>query len=466
MRSTGQGLAGSRGRLALGLLTAAATVSLGGIVVYQPLIAAVVVPGLVLLLALLAGARALTPRSDPSLRRWVLGWTLAAFALHLAIGLAIFSSSTLTGYFGPDAHFYSRGALGLFQHWTNRDPMPGVSFFPSGKSGFTYLLGALFVGVGPHPQVGLVVNAAMAAAIIPLLSDATYRHLGRAASRPVPVVATLLPGFLIWGSQLLREAGVYFLMAVAMACATRLIRRASVGPLVVMGAALALLVTFRADVGIVMAGALAVAIAAGRRQSMGGLASGLGTLTLVVALVLGAGLGYSGYQLVTQSNLQKINNIRTDSSNSAASGFLPEASVSTPAQAASYLPKGATFFLLGPAPWQLSGARQLAALPDVAVWWFLLPSLWRGLREARRRRGREVLLYVVPALALTAVLGLFIANFGTTVRERMQVIIILVPLLGLGWSERHPGRQLPVTPEPDWAGHDPATTEPSPVNAH
>ena len=50
------------------------------------------------------------------------------------------------------------------------------------------------------------------------------------------------------------------------------------------------------------------------------------------------------------------------------------------------------------------------------------------------------MLYLLPAFALTLVLALLIANFGTTVRERMQVVVILVPLIGLGWSVRHPSR--------------------------
>jgi hypothetical protein len=82
----------------------------------------------------------------------------------------------------------------------------------------------------------------------------------------------------------------------------------------------------------------------------------------------------------------------------------------------------------------------LSALPDLLVWWFLLPSLWRGVREGWRRRGREVLIYLLPAVAVTVVLTLIVANFGTVIRERMQVVLALLPLIGLGWSVRHPAR--------------------------
>jgi hypothetical protein len=186
---------------------------------------------------------------------------------------------------------------------------------------------------------------------------------------------------------------------------------------------------------------LAVAIAVGRREVAGGLASGLGIAALLFALILGGGLGYKGYRLVTHADLNQVNTIRTDSSHSAASGFLPEASVSSARHAASYVPVGAAYFLLGPAPWQIHNVRQALELPDVLIWWFLLPSLWTGIREARRRRGREVAVYLLPATALTIVLVLIVANFGTAVRERMQLVILLVPLLGLGWSVRHSPRE-------------------------
>ena len=417
---------------------------LGVAIVKEPLVVALVVPGVAVVLIVVAVTRYLTASSDARLRRWVTGWTLAAFAIHLAAGIVILSSPTLISYFGGDATTYSTGALGIFQHWTQGGSLP--TNLPAGKTGFYYMLAALFFTFGVHAQAGMIVNAAMAALVVPLLCDATYRHFGPAAVRAVPVMATLLPGFLIWGSQLLREAGVYFFMAVAINCAVRLLHRTSLTALLMMVGAIALMVTFRADVALVAGGALAIAITVGRRNVGGGLASGLGAVALVLALVLGGGLGYSGYRFVTHASFNQVNNIRADSSQSASSGFLQQGSVSTANHAASYIPLGTTYFMLGPAPWQIRGGRQLFSIPDVLVWWALLPSLWRGIREAKRRRGREIVVYVLPALALTIVLALIIANFGTAVRERMQVVVILVPLIGLGWSVRHPGRAAGQTP--------------------
>jgi hypothetical protein len=424
---------------------------MGALVAYDQATIALVIPALVMALVLVAAVRYLCPAApDGRARSRLLGWTMAAFAVHLAIGLAIWSSTSLTTYLGGDAQTYHSGAVSLLQHWRHVGPLPSL---PSGKEGFFYLLAGLYWAFGSYAAAGLVVNAALAAAVIPILYDVTRRQFGPDAARYVAPIVTLLPGFLIWGSQLLREPAIYFLMAVSLSCAVRLSRRISLGGLVVMTVALALLFTLRADVALLLAGGLVIGIAVGQHDAAGGVAAGFGTAALALTLVLAVGLGYSGYRLVTHTNLQQISDIRTASSTSAASGFLPEAKVSTPAHAAAYLPLGGTYFLLGPFPWQIGSARQLPAVPDALAWWVLLPSLWRGIGEARRRLGRGILVYVLPGVALAVVLSLLVANFGTTVRERMQVILLLVPLVAAGWSVKARSR---AHEEPDVETHHPA----------
>jgi hypothetical protein len=166
-----------------------------------------------------------------------------------------------------------------------------------------------------------------------------------------------------------------------------------------------------------------------------GLAAGLGVLALIAALVLASGFGYSGYQAATGSSLRQAELVRRDLANSANSGFAADTDISTPAQALSFLPQGLLNFLLGPFPWQLGGGRQLLVLPDVLVWWLLLPSVWRGLREARRR-GKASLVLILPAMTTSALLSLVVGNFGTIVRERSQVVILLTPIMAAGLAVR------------------------------
>ena len=71
--------------------------------------------------------------------------------------------------------------------------------------------------------------------------------------------------------------------------------------------------------------------------------------------------------------------------------------------------------------------------------WALVPSLRRGFREARRRRKRSAFILLIPAAIAACMLALLVANFGTVVRERMQVLVLLIPFISLGLVLRnHP----------------------------
>lgn len=371
--------------------------------------------------------------TDAEEARRIARWTAAAFVVHLVLGLVIAHSELLVRSLGPDAFTYDSLARDIVRHWTSDFPLPDV---PSGKDGFYYLLAALYWLFGSHPAAGIAVNATLAAALVPLLTDTTRRLFSPRAARYAGALALLTPGILLWTSQLLKEAPVLFLLALAANCAVRLSERISVGAATVLAGVTALLFTFRGWVGVMAAGGVIIGLVFGRRQLLSGLGTGVTAAAMISLLVVVTGLGYSGYQTAVGSDLQEASVVRRDLATSASTGFHADADISTPARALSYLPRGLVTLLLGPFPWQMRGGRQLLVLPDVVAWWALLPSLVRGLWAGARRRGRQILVLLMPALTTCVLLALAIGNFGTLVRERMQVFVLLVPFLCLGLSIR------------------------------
>ena len=384
-----------------------------------------------LLLALLV--RYLTAADDEDEVRRIVRWTAAAFVLHLVISLVITNTLFLLRYLGPDAVTYHGIARDIVRHWTDGFPFPYV---PSGKEGFYYLLAGLYWVFGASTGAGLAVTAALAAALVPLVTDTTRRLCGHQAARFAAPLTVLVPGILLWTSQLLKEAAVLFLLALAANCAVRVTERMTLGPLAGLAASMALLFTFRGWVGVMAAGGLVIGIAFGRRQLLSGLGTGVTAFALIGLLVVVTGLGYSGYEAAVGSDLEQASIVRRDLAVSASSGFYAEVDISTPAHALSYLPRALVTFFLGPFPWQIEGARQLPVVPDMLVWWALLPSLWRGIRMAARRRGRQILVLLMPALTTSILLALAIGNFGTLLRERAQVFVLLLPFICLGLSLR------------------------------
>src|SRR5207248_5205239 len=114
----------------------------------------------------------------------------------------------------------------------------------SGEAGFSYLLGSFYWLLGPHPIIGVVANAALAAAIVPVRPDTTRRAVGEAAARRIPLLATCIPGFVLWPSLLLREAGVLLLLAIVANCSVRLANRTSPLAIAVTALTFPLLFTF------------------------------------------------------------------------------------------------------------------------------------------------------------------------------------------------------------------------------
>lgn len=417
------------------IVAGAVAVAVGVAVSQAPAVVAIAVPTVAAALCLGILVRALCEPGDPASAALVGRLTLLSFVAHLAVGLLIVQSDAAIEALGGDANTYHFGARVIVDHWNGR-ATADLTFLQPGKEGFFYGLAALYWLLGPYVAAGLAVNAALAAGVVSLVHDTTRRLFGRDAARIAVLLYLVLPGFLIWTSQLLREAVVVFLLAAAANATVRLHQRATpaaVGGLVV---ALALLFTVRANVALLAAGGLAVGLALGRRRVAAGAVTACVVALLVLLLVPVAGFGERGFQATTDADLEQVDLARRDLATTAESGIAPEADVSTPGAAVRFLPLGVVAFGFGPFPWTASNLRQLAGVVEAMTLWAVVPLLVRGWRRSRVVIGRGRLVLGIPAAVLAVALSLFVGNYGTVVRERLQVTILLLPFAAYGWVAR------------------------------
>ena len=80
-------------------------------------------------------------------------------------------------------------------------------------------------------------------------------------------------------------------------------------------------------------------------------------------------------QFESYGNLQQLQVMRLDASQSAQSGFGQDIDVSTPTGALAAIPLGLTYLILAPFPWQLTSVRQMITLPEMVIWWTSIPLL-------------------------------------------------------------------------------------------
>ena len=428
-------------------LTLLCAVALGGFIAASDQAAALIVPVIVTMPALTILSRSATSGSDQYAQVRILRWTLAAFAAHLLFGLVVTNLEALQPLAGPDSERYHRLAIDISRYWRTGGTWPVL---PPGSEGYYYLLAALYWLFGPYPAAGLVINAALAAAFVPLLSSLTQHLFGSQAVRYVGPLVLFVPGLFFWPSLLLKEAAAMFLVVVCAYCGERLTERVSWLSVSVLTVALTLLFTIRGPIALVVGTGLLFGLLLGARQSISAATTVLSCLAFMAVLMLTFRIGYSGFQSASDLDLERANRLRTSLSTSASSGFDPGVNVSTPGRALLYLPKGLIVLLAGPFPWQLSGGRQLAILPDLVAWWLLLPLLVRGVRWGWALRGRRLRVIASPASAAGTMLALAVGDFGTLVRERMQIFILLIPFIALGLSyKREPRQQNETSPTSD-----------------
>lgn len=383
--------------------------------------------------------------SDELNRRRVLKWTFVCFALHIAVGTLLITNQRLIGYIASDSETFHRSAVSIVEHWTEGLP---AFFRTETKRGFPYLLASTYWVFGIHKIAGVVLNATLISAAVPILHDTTRRLFGTTVANQALGIFVLLPSFLVWPSPLMREAGVLMLLAIVGNCAVRLTHNGSFPALLVSAITVPMVFAFRDYIALVTASAFVIAISFGRRDILPGLATGVSTLVLVAALVLGLRLGYSGYRATLQTSLQDAQAARQSLAVTANSGFDIHANVSTPGAALLYLPRALPQFLVGPFPWQLRSTRQLPVVLDTLACLWMARWTWAGVRIGWRYRGRQLLVLLIPAGALACTLSVVMGNFGTVVRERPQATIFLIPLTALGLAEkrrRRTGEQLAQT---------------------
>jgi hypothetical protein len=124
--------------------------------------------------------------------------------------------------------------------------------------------------------------------------------------------------------------------------------------------------------------------------------------------------------------LDKIQNSRMDLARSADSGFNEDADVSTAQGAIETIPLGLAYLMLAPFPWQLGSLRQTITLPEVLVWWALIPFMVSGIIFSVKHKLRTAFPILFFALTLTLAYSVFQGNVGTAYRQRTQIQVFLL----------------------------------------
>jgi hypothetical protein len=194
--------------------------------------------------------------------------------------------------------------------------------------------------------------------------------------------------------------------------------------------------------------ALVVSFITGSAQSLTAFVRQLAAMGGVAVVLLLLGAGGAASETFTTIDLKEIQFRRQALATTANSGFGADLDVSTPGGALGALPIGFTYLMFAPFPWMMTSVRAAITLPEMLVWYAMIPLVIAGIKYSLRYRLSETSAMMVFSMGLILAYSIFLGNVGTAYRQRAQVLVFCFIFAAVGHTLRKikSGKQVPQPP--------------------
>ena len=301
--------------------------------------------------------------------------------------------------------------------------------------GMNYLVGAIYYIGGQSILTAQSFCAVIGATTAPMVYFCAEKiYYNRRVAKISAIFIALFPSFIIWSSQLLKDGLIVFLLVVAMTMVIQLQRKFNYLAITALIFSLFGILSLRFYIFYMVAFAVAGSFVIGLNPSIKSVIRN----TLVIVF-LGVGLTYLGVIRTAETDfdkymtLEQVQRSRADLA-SQNSGFGEDIDVSTTEGAISAVPIGFLYLMLAPFPWEITNFRQAATLPEVLLWWAMIPILISGLWYTLKNRLRNATPILIFSLMLTLAYSIFQGNVGTAYRQRTQIQVFLFIFIAVGWT--------------------------------
>ena len=363
---------------------------------------------------------------------------LVALALRMGFGIFIHVFS-LREFFGGDARAYDIYGSLLADTWLGRAQAGGLSVQVDDASGagwgMYYLTGFIYSLLGRNIFAAQSICAVVGAATSPMVyfcANKIFNNLK--VARIAAISIAIFPSFVIWSGQLLKDGVIIFLLVLIMTMILQLQERVNYVAIAMLVVALFGIMSLRFYILYMVLVSLVGSFIIGVNTSNKSILRRAFVLLLLGFSAVYFGVGRNaGTEIRVFGNLERIQSSRADLAKSD-SGYGEDVDVSTTDGAISALPLGFAYLMFAPFPWQAANLRQAITIPEVLLWWAMMPLLISGLIYAIRYRMRSAFPILIFSLLLTIAYSLFLGNVGTAYRQRTQIQVFMFIMIGAGWT--------------------------------
>jgi hypothetical protein len=372
---------------------------------------------------------------------------LAALTARLLFGLFVYLGQ-YQEFFGPDAIGYDYKGFLISEYWREVPSSNSTYLTRAMQSyepgwGMNYLVGAIYFVFGRNPLAAQAFSWVLGACTGPVVYICARNIFKNSqVAKVAGLMTAFFPAFIIWSSQLIKDGMIIFLLVVTMIAVMKLQEKFGIAPLVILILSMFGILSLRFYIFYIVAIAAVGSFIVGTSNSPAAIGRRMAALAIV-----GFGLAYMG-AIQTASvgisqfgTLDRLQRGRLDQARSGESGFAEDIDVSTTEGAISAIPVGFTYLMFAPFPWQANSLRQAIALPEVLVWWMMMPFLVTGIIYAIRHRLREALPILIFSLMLTIAYSISQGNVGTAYRQRTQIQVFLFMFIAVGWVLRKENKE-------------------------
>jgi len=363
----------------------------------------------------------------------------AGLILRLLFGAFIYFFE-FTDFFGGDALTYDYGGGQIAGYWLGTVPADDPWYIRSTSAstpgwGMFYFVGGIYWLLGKSFFTAQSICAVIGAATAPLIFLCSQRiYHNRNVAKFAAIAVGGPPSFVVWSGQLMKDGLIVFLLVLSVTLVLSLQEKFSYPAVILLMFTLFAVQSLRFYIFYMVAIAVVGSFIIGLSNSVAS------TVRRTVALVaVGLALTYFGVIRDATANFEKWGNLemlqrsRSDLTHSADSGFGEEIDVSTTEGAISSIPLGLAYLMLAPFPWEVSSFRQAITLPEVLIWWAMIPLLLYGVWYTIMHRLRSAFPALFFSLMLTIAYSIFQGNVGTAYRQRTQIQVFLLMFVAVGW---------------------------------
>ena len=358
--------------------------------------------------------------------RWIIAYLI--YSRHLQL------------FFGGDAVTFDVVGSALSGAWhgiSNYNPIWMSSYTGYGRSGwgmFYYVASIYYVAGQDQFLIQLMNSVLGAASCVAVYKIAENIYPSTRVARTAAVLAAIAPSMILWSAQVMKDGPIVLSLSLCALFTLKLQKKFNATDLVFLFASLFCLFSLRNYAFYIMFASTSFALLlTGKRFTplrfiQGG----------VLVLVLGGTLAYLGAGEVPKEafDLKKIKDARAWSARVSNSGFGGDVDITDPQAALSFLPIGLLYVLFAPFPWEVTNLRQLITLPEMIIWWLLVPLMIKGFWYAVRHRLKESFAIITFTVGLTLVYALYQSNVGTAYRHRAQLYVFFVIFISIGLDLR------------------------------